>query len=99
MADLQEEPPQSGAARVEVNRQVAVQRKAAKQSKDSSTSDVDWQEKMQEVLASGDLKKTLMCAYNFLQGRLPTQATGAACAVRPVDVLREAAKSGRQVAA
>ena len=91
----------SGAAesvgdRIDENRQVAALRKAAHIKSDDS--EVNWVDKMESLLTSGSFKAELDQAYDFLQTRLPTKATGAACAVRPTAVLREAGKFGTPAA-
>lgn len=84
---------------MEVNRQVAQLRQAATKTKPDTPSTVDWEDKLELLLTSGNFKAELNQAYDFLQNALPTKAAGAACAVRPAAVLEEAAKTGMSVAA
>ena len=94
------EPAASEAAsKVEVNRQIAHLRQAATKAQPDKPSTVDWEDKLELLLTSGNFKAELNQAYDFLQNALPTKAAGAACAVRPVAVLEEAAKTGMSVAA
>jgi hypothetical protein len=86
-------------AKVEANRQIAQLRQAATKTKPDKPSTVDWEDKLELLLTSGNFKAELNQAYDFLQKELPTKAAGAACAVRPAAVLQEAAKMGTPVAA
>lgn len=99
MADGSEETKENQSQCLETNKQCAVLRRAAKHRAQCAVSNLNWQEQLRGVMASGQLGSVLSEAFALLQDKIPKTAVGSKCTVKKLEVLREAAQLGTEVPA